>query len=211
MKKILVFVISVLMVMPFMNVNAENKVNFYIFYGDGCGYCASLHSYVDELKQDSNYNHMFNVVDYEVWGNQDNQNLLYAVGEYFDVDITGVPFYVIGDKYFVGFGIDSSPQEIENAIKEAYLDDNYKDIVKHVGANMDDYNYDYEDEDDYNYDDDYNYSDDEEKDTDKEESKSSSKDDKEYITKDDLVEYGKNIAIVVLIVVIVVCIIKMFI
>ena len=103
MKKILSFVLALIMiVVPVMGVNAEEskKINFYIFYGEGCGFCEKLHNFTAELEKDKEYNKMFNIVDYEVWKNQENSDLMVKVGEYFGEDVDGVPFYVIGDKHF---------------------------------------------------------------------------------------------------------------
>lgn len=136
MKKFLSFVLAfIIMVVPVMGVSAEesNKVNFYIFYGEGCGFCQKLHDFTDKLQKDKEYNKMFNIVDYEVWQNQENSNLLVKVGEYFNEDVDGVPFYVIGDKYYSGFSEESSPAEIKAAIKAAYENEKYVDIVAGIG------------------------------------------------------------------------------
>ena len=66
MKKVLSFLLVLLVsLMPIFGVSAEektNKVNFYIFYGEGCSFCASLHSYTDELVKDKKYKDMFNII-----------------------------------------------------------------------------------------------------------------------------------------------------
>lgn len=138
MKKFLSLLLALLVaVIPALGVSAaeeKEKVKFYIFYGDGCGFCASLHSYTDELEKNEEYNDMFEIVNYEVWSNSTNATLMSSVGEYFGTKVTGVPFYVIGEKYFSGFSIESSPSQIEAAIKEAYEDEDYKDIVAGIGS-----------------------------------------------------------------------------
>ena len=138
MKKVFSLLLALLVaVMPVLGVNAaeeKEKVKFYIFYGDGCGFCASLHSYTDELEKNKEYNEMFEIVNYEVWSNSTNATLMSNVGEYFGTKVTGVPFYVIGEKYFSGFSAESSPAQIEAAIKEAYEDKDYKDIVAGIGS-----------------------------------------------------------------------------
>jgi thiol-disulfide isomerase/thioredoxin len=137
MKKILSVLLALLVAfMPLFGVSAKEekeKINFYIFYGDGCGYCAALHSYTDQLQKDKNYKDMFNIVDYEVWKNQENATLMSNVGAYFKTEVTGVPFYVIGDQYFSGFSDQSSPAQIEAAIKKAYENKDYVDIVAGIG------------------------------------------------------------------------------
>lgn len=111
----------------------KEPVNVYVFYGETCPHCESLHTYLDSLKDDKTVNYMFEVVDYEVWSNETNYNLMLQVGEYFEADITGVPFYVVGEKYYSGFG-DSSQDSLLAAIKEAYNNTDYKDIVAGIGT-----------------------------------------------------------------------------
>lgn len=136
MKKFLkVLIVMVLVVCPFVNVNAKtttkakDPVNFYIFYGSGCSHCAELHEYTAELENNKKINKKFKIVDLEVWSNQENSELMTIVGQYFNYDVDGVPFYVIGDEYFSGFSEESSPEKIEAAIDKAYNNSEYVDIV----------------------------------------------------------------------------------
>ena len=138
MKKILTVLLSVLLVvMPIVNVDAKTttttkkageKVNFYIFYVSTCGYCKALHEYTAKLEENPDFNYMFNIVDFEVWGNSDNANLMQDVAKEFNVQANGVPFYVIGEEYFTVYA-ESYQTKIEAAIKKAYNDANTKDMV----------------------------------------------------------------------------------
>jgi hypothetical protein len=47
-------------------------------------------------------------------------------------EASGVPFIVIGDKYFSGFSATSSPEKIKEAIKEQYDNKDYQDVVEAV-------------------------------------------------------------------------------
>lgn len=137
MKKFLkVFMIMVLVAFPFVTVNAKTTkkaekepINFYIFYGSSCGFCQKLHNYTATLEKDKTINSKFRIVDYEVWGDKDNNALMTKVGSYFNFDVDGVPFYVIGDQYFTGFSEETSPEKIVNAINKEYADSNYVDVV----------------------------------------------------------------------------------
>jgi thiol-disulfide isomerase/thioredoxin len=134
MKKILLFIISLLLVVPFINVKADRAIKVYVFYGDGCGYCAALHSYLDNLELDPEYNYMFDVEYLEVWSNSTNSAIMTDVADYLSVKADGVPFYVIGDWSSSGFAQEASPAQIEAAIKEAYNDEDYYDVVAAVGS-----------------------------------------------------------------------------
>lgn len=140
MKKVLGFFMALLIVlMPILadaktttTTKKKEPVNVYIFYRTSCGFCQSLHEYMAELESDKSINYMFNVVDYEVGADENNNALMVKVGQYFDVEVDGVPFYVIGDKYFTGYSESTHNDQIVKAIKDAYEDKKYEDIVAGV-------------------------------------------------------------------------------
>lgn len=115
---------------------AGKKVKFYIFYGSTCGYCQRLHNYVAELEKDPTINYMFEVVDYEVWGDTDNNALMVEVAEEMDYDIQGVPVYVIGEKIYGGYAAESHNDLIRKAIEDAYKNPDTKDIVGQIAAEI---------------------------------------------------------------------------
>ena len=106
----------------------KNPVTLYEFYGEECPHCAELNSYLETLEKDGSINYMFKVVKFEVWHSETNSETMNKVASYFKYDVTGVPFYVIGEKYFSGFG-ENSKTAIVTAIKEAYNNKDYKDVV----------------------------------------------------------------------------------
>ena len=112
---------------------AAEKVKIYVFYGDGCPHCAELHEFLDELEADAKYNTKFSVVDYEVWYNEKNEKLMQKVAEHFKDNVSGVPYFVIGEKRFTGFSSDDKT-EIKNLIKTLYGSEDYKDIVSTIGT-----------------------------------------------------------------------------
>lgn len=133
MKKYLSLVLVLLvMVMPLMGVDAKKKttttaagkkVNFYVFYSESCSVCASLHQYIETtLSKDKAHNYMYELVDLEA-SNSANSNLMSLVSDKFNLseDSRGrVPLIVIGEQYFLGFSLDTSPEKIVNAIEKAY-------------------------------------------------------------------------------------------
>lgn len=131
-----ILIIMILVAFPFVTVNAKTTkkaekepINFYIFYGSTCGHCQKLHNYTATLEKDKTINSKFRIVDYEVWGDKNNSDLMTKVGSYFNFNVDGVPFYVIGDQYFTGFSEESSPEKIVKAINEEYSDSKYVDVV----------------------------------------------------------------------------------
>ena len=104
-----------------VNVKREdNKVNLYLFHGDGCPHCKDERNWLEGIKRE--YKNKLNVYYFEVWYNADNVKLMDKVREEFNVKEVGVPLTIIGGKYFSGFN-PSTAVNIENKIKE-YLTDN---------------------------------------------------------------------------------------
>ncbi len=128
MKKLLSIIIMLtLLLIP--SVNAEDlpevgrdKVTIYMFRGDGCGGCEYA---IDELNNFAGkYDDYFEVVSFETWYNQNNATLMSEFMTLFDAE-QAIPFFVIGDDYHqVGYD-----EELITAALDAYMDDDYTDIV----------------------------------------------------------------------------------
>lgn len=139
MKKIRLLIIGLLLLIPFMvcQTNAfakENKkVNVYMFRGEGCPHCEeAIEWFENTLNKDNEYSEKYELVKYEVWYNEENNELMSEVANELGTEASGVPFIVIGDKYFSGFSSTESPAEIKAAIDEYYNNSDYQDIVKAV-------------------------------------------------------------------------------
>lgn len=105
----------------------KDKINLYLFKGDGCPHCAEEEKWLEQIKKD--YKDYLNVYEYEVWYNEDNANLMDKVKAEFKITANGVPFTVIGNDYFFGFS-DATAINMENQIKEyANLDNNANEIT----------------------------------------------------------------------------------
>lgn len=94
---------------------AAEPVKAYLFYGEGCPHCAKESQFLDQLE--TKYPN-FIVTEFEVYYHQDNSLLLQKVGKTLNASTGGVPFLVIGDKSFIGFGEGISEREIENRVIE---------------------------------------------------------------------------------------------
>lgn len=106
---------------------AKDKVNVYLFKREGCGYCKNAQEFFTNLENDSEYQNYFNLVLKEVTNNKINNQLLSKVVKHFNVELTGVPFIVIGDKTFEGYA-SSYDEDLKSAIVTAYENET-KDIV----------------------------------------------------------------------------------
>ena len=135
MKKISLFIIAAIMLLIPFTVKAEGKakVNVYLFRGEGCPHCEEAIEWFDNtLSKDEEYSKYYELVQYEVWYDEDNAKLMDNLAKALGTEANGVPFIVIGDKHFSGFSSEQSPEQIKSAIKAEYESDDIVDIVKDV-------------------------------------------------------------------------------
>jgi len=105
---------------------AEEKINLYFFYGDGCPHCAKEEVFLDQLEKDKAN---INIYRYETWHDRDNQQLLSRLGKELGVNIPGVPMLFIGDKTITGYyNDDVTGSKILDIINE-YEKEGCSDIV----------------------------------------------------------------------------------
>ena len=132
MKKLSLFLLLALVLcIPFIsNVKADEKekVTIYFFRGEGCPHCAEAEEFFEKLAADDEYGKMFQIKDYEVWYDEDNAAFMEKVATALDTEVGGVPFIVIGEKYFPGYAA-SMDDQIKSTIKDAYNGGDYKDVV----------------------------------------------------------------------------------
>ena len=139
MKKFLLVICLLLLVCPTMvSAKEKEKVNVYIFHGNGCPHCAKALEFFDSIKEE--YGKYYTLKKYETWTSfsaKNNLKIMYEVAEKYDVDTEqlGVPFIIVGDKVFRGY-TESYDEEIKQAIVDAYNDDNYEDKVKPIINSM---------------------------------------------------------------------------
>lgn len=125
MKKIVFIFTFIFLLLPF-SVNANEKVNVYLFYGDGCPHCSALEKYLDEeYSNDKDVK----VYKYEVRNDADNQELWKKVEDVTGEESKGVPYFVIGKEVFQGYSAgDVWEKKVDDAIKKAKKTD-YNDNV----------------------------------------------------------------------------------
>ena len=95
---------------------ANNKVDIYLFRGEGCSHCAQLEPYLIYLK-DEVYKGKINLHEYEIWYNEDNADLASEFLEAYGETDNGVPMTFIGTHYISGFN-DGMQAEIHAAIDD---------------------------------------------------------------------------------------------
>ena len=145
MKKVLNILIIISLSFLFaVSVSAKenDRVKVHVFYAEWCSNCQNLHSFLNDLTEDKNYNKMFEVVYYRVdndskYGSnaeyENNMELYHKVRDYYgDTIDDGIPLYFIGNSYKVGFSPTNSPDEIKKLIKENYYRKGKDDIIKDI-------------------------------------------------------------------------------
>ena len=90
-----------------------DQVIIYLFRGEGCGHCKEFIEYLTTSLVKTHGN-KFKLRAYEVWYATANKELMEDVADYFNINVNGVPFIVIGDQKWVGFSEDYKT-EIENS------------------------------------------------------------------------------------------------
>lgn len=102
-------------------VKEDNKVNIYFFWGNGCPYCAEEFEFFECIKE--KYGDYYNLYTFETWYNDENAKLIYTFAESMGDVVTGIPYTIIGNKSFTGFG-DKNKSEFISTI-EKQQENNY--------------------------------------------------------------------------------------
>lgn len=115
------------------DVNTNKKVTLYLFRGLGCPHCEDAIEFLESIIDDYPY---LEVQTLEVWHNKNNKELMDAVSENLDIEVSSsVPLIIIGDEYARRGFADGMENTIKNQIEKAYQSALYKDIVAEVLEN----------------------------------------------------------------------------
>ncbi len=90
----------------------DGKVPVYYFWGDGCPVCAKQEPFMEMLAARFP---QVELLSYEVWNNDSNRQLFFAMAANAGFEPRGVPTTFIGDQVWVGF-TDSMKPEMEAVI-----------------------------------------------------------------------------------------------
>ena len=116
MKKFFKLLLIIFIFLISFNVSAKEKVKLYFFHGAECPHCAEEKSdLLKDLKKDKNVE----IIEYEVWHDEENAKLLDEVQKRFGTE-GGVPYNAIGDTSVIGYS-EANKNKILRAI--AYCKD----------------------------------------------------------------------------------------
>lgn len=85
----------------------------YFFWGEGCPHCAAAKPFLAELEE---RHPGFRVRAFEVYNSEANQELLLTMADATGFEVTGVPTFIMGDQYWVGFAEAVTGPELEEAV-----------------------------------------------------------------------------------------------
>jgi len=109
----------------------EETLNVYFFWGLGCPHCAKEKTFLEKIEQ--TYPQV-KVIDFEVYNNIANAQLLNTLEKELHFEVRGVPFVIIGDKSLVGFLNEETTGKQIQAIIEQCLEgcvDVIEPIINH--------------------------------------------------------------------------------
>lgn len=107
------------------DLKTENKVTIYLFHGSECPACNNaIASMKENLSKLANYE----IKMLEVWHNEENQKILKKVEEKLNIQVTGIPFFVIGSYNKTGY----DEEELLKTAEEMTTNKNYQDIINTI-------------------------------------------------------------------------------
>jgi len=115
MKK-LIFLISLIFFL-FLSplIFAQQKVQLWFFWGQGCPHCADEKPFLEEL---SKKYPQLEIKEFEVYYNKENQQLFEKVAKAYNTSAGGVPMTFVGKDFVLGFGTEETTgKQIENLVK----------------------------------------------------------------------------------------------
>jgi thiol-disulfide isomerase/thioredoxin len=91
----------------------DQPVNIYFFHSETCSHCKAEMKFLNEI---SEQDPSLKIHAFEVSTNRQNADLLLLIGKEFQLDVSSVPFTMIGSSYFPGW---SDSEEAKLDIQEA--------------------------------------------------------------------------------------------
>ncbi|MBT4209612.1 MAG: hypothetical protein HOE19_01710 [Candidatus Komeilibacteria bacterium] len=97
--------------------SAQTKPEIYFFYSNSCPHCHKEALFLDKLEND--YSSKIKINRFEVGKTQANVDLMLGMASKLGTEVSGVPFTIIGDKYFTGYYNDQiTGSQIKQAIDD---------------------------------------------------------------------------------------------
>lgn len=96
-------------------VSAQQKVQLWFFWGQGCPHCAAEKPFLEELAK--KYPQL-EIKEFEIYYNKENQQLFEKVAKAYNTSASGVPMTFVGKDFVLGFGTkETTGKQIESLVK----------------------------------------------------------------------------------------------
>ncbi len=126
MKKLCYVLVMALCLIPSF-VSAKEKVKVYLFRGDGCPHCEDAIEFFTNVSDEEK--EKFELVQYEVWYSEENEEIMNKVASKLREEVSGVPYIVVGKKSFSGFN-EEKGNSILALVDEMYENGDFTDVLK---------------------------------------------------------------------------------
>lgn len=89
----------------------REKVNIYFFWGDGCPHCKEEFAFFNQIEGE--YGQYYKLNTFEVWYDAENEKILKRFAQEMKDQVSGVPYTIIGDQSYIGFGEENKEKMID--------------------------------------------------------------------------------------------------
>lgn len=114
-KYFFLFLILGFLITPFFP-SAQGLPSVILFHGEECPHCQDEREFLEQLKQEMPE---LEIVEYEVWHNEENRKIFEDVAKRLGIEKLVVPITIVGDQYLIGF---DSPENSGEKIREMIKD-----------------------------------------------------------------------------------------
>lgn len=108
----------------------QHPVNIYLFWGDGCPHCAKAKPVLEAMDLASEHVSLYK---YEVYYDATNQELLRTVATKLNIEASGVPVIIIGDKASIGYS-DETATLLKKRVDDCLVNGCSDSVADIVGA-----------------------------------------------------------------------------
>lgn len=111
--------------------SADVSIKIHLFSTQGCPHCHQARKFLATLM--TKYPQV-SVLEHDLSQSEENQELLEKVARHLNVEVTGVPFIVIGDRHFIGFLGEATTGAAITAVVQQHLAGPYTDPVSNLAS-----------------------------------------------------------------------------
>lgn len=89
----------------------DERLHIYVFWGEGCPHCKAEFEFLETLQDE--YADKIVVYGFEVWNNEENNELLSKASIKLGKEASKIPYTIINDKHVSGYSTDKQEKILE--------------------------------------------------------------------------------------------------